>query len=185
MRNVKKLQSLVKSLNLKNVIWSNKRGCPGPKEYEINENLLLFTINTQWWNHPHEVPGPVDGVCKISTTDDFKEELEDIINENQDKNIVIAGHYPLISNGEYGGHQPFYKHIFPLTDLVADLYLPLPFIGSFYTSFRENIGTSGDIVNERFSEIRELIRNIIDQHSSLVYVSGHEKTQQIVEINEN
>ena len=39
---------------------------------------MLITINTQWWNHPYEVPGPIDGDCKIATTDDFKEELEDL-----------------------------------------------------------------------------------------------------------
>ena len=183
--NVKKLERLIKSLKLKNVKWSVKKGCPGPKEFVLDENLLLITIDTQWWNHPFDVPGPIDGDCKVSTTDDFKEEFEDIINENPDKNIIIAGHHPIISNGEYGGHLPFYKHIFPLTDLNENLYLPIPLLGSFYPSFRENIGNSDDIVNERFDETRKLLHNILNDYNSLIYVSGHEKTQQILEVNGN
>ena len=185
LKNVKKLEKLVKSLKLKNVKWSVKKGCPGPKKFLLDENLLLITINTQWWNHPFDVPGPIDGDCKVSTTDDFKEELEDIINENPDKNIIIAGHHPIFSNGEYGGHFPFSKHMFPLTDLNEDLYIPIPILGSFYPAFRENIGTTKDIGNERFEDTRKLLGNIINDYNSIIYLSGHEKTQQIVEVNGN
>jgi Omp85 superfamily domain len=181
LKNVKKLEDLVKSFDFKNVKWAPKKGCPGPKEYDLQENLMLITINTQWWNHPYEVPGPIDGNCKIATTDDFKEELEDLLNENPDKNIIIAGHYPIISNGEFGGHQPFYKHIFPLTDWIDGFYFPLPFLGSIYKAFRENIGTSDDIINEQYEETRNLLENIVAQYQSIIYISGHEKTQQIVE----
>ena len=183
--NIKKLEKLIKSLELQNVKWAIKKGCPGPKKFELDDNLLLITINTQWWNHPFDIPGPIDGDCKVSTTDDFKEEFEDIINENPDKNVIVAAHHPIISNGEYGGHFPFYKHIFPLTDLNESFYLPIPLLGSFYPSFRENIGNTNDIVNERFEDTRKLLQNIIADYKSLIYVSGHEKTQQILEVNGN
>ena len=181
LKNVKKLEDLIKSFELDNVIWGPKNGCPGPKEFDLNENLMLITINTQWWNHPFEVPGPIDGNCKIATTDDFKEELEDLLNDNPNKNILIAGHYPIISNGEYGGHHSFFKHIFPLTDWADWLYLPLPFLGSIYKAYRENIGTSDDIINEHYEETRELLENIIAQYQSIIYLSGHEITQQVIE----
>ena len=181
LKNVKKLEKIIKSLELENVKWAVKKGCPGPKEFELDDNLLLITINTQWWNHPFDVPGPVDGDCKIATTDDFKEELEDLLNENPDINIIIAGHYPIISNGVYGGNHPFYKHIFPLTDMAEGLYIPLPFLGSIYKAYRENIGISDDIINENYEETRDLLKNIIAEYESIIYLSGHEKTQQIVE----
>jgi hypothetical protein len=184
-KEVKKLEKYIKSLKLKNVKWAVKGGCPGPKTYELGDNIVLITLNTQWWNHPYEKPKPSDGDCKISTTDNFKEELEDIINDNPTKNILIAGHYPVISYGEYGGHLPFHKHIFPLTDLVNELYIPLPFVGSFYPSYRESIGTVKDISNERYEEVRKLLENIITQYRSIIYLSGHERNQQIIELNGN
>ena len=185
LKNVKKLENIVKSFGYDNIKWAHKNGCPGPKEYELNENLMLITINTQWWNHPFEVPGPIDGDCKIATTDDFKEELEDLLNENPNKNIIVAGHYPIFSNGEYGGNQPFYKHIFPLADWIEGFYLPLPFFGSIYKAYRENIGTSDDIINEHYEETRDLLENIISEYQSIIYLSGHDKTQQIVELDGN
>ena len=46
LKNVKKLEDLIKSFELDNVKWGPKNGCPGPKEYDLNENLMLITINT-------------------------------------------------------------------------------------------------------------------------------------------
>ncbi|MBK7379998.1 MAG: hypothetical protein IPJ03_13480 [Ignavibacteriales bacterium] len=185
LKNVKKLEYLVKSLKLKNIKWAIKDGCPGPNEFFLDENLLLITINTQWWNHPFEVPEPIDGDCKVSTTEDFKEEMEDIIAENVGKNILIAGHFPIISNGEYGGHFSLRQNLFPLTDIVDGLYLPLPFIGSFYPSFRSNIGTVEDISNERYEVIKKIMTNLISDNNSLIYLSGHDKTQLISELDGN
>ncbi len=184
-KEVKKLEKFIKSLNYPNVSWAIKDGCPGPKTFEFGDHLVLITLNTQWWNHPFDKPLPATGECKIATTDDFKEEIEDIINENPTKNLLIAGHYPIVSYGEYGGQLPFYKHIFPLTDLSSGLFLPLPFVGSFYPAFRESIGNEKDIVNERFGEIRNHLQNIITQFRSIIYLSGHEKNQQIIEMSGN
>lgn len=181
LKRVRQLEKLVKSLKIKNVVWALKDGCPGPAEYQLSENLLLVTMNTQWWNHPFEKGDAINGNCKVSDTDIFKEEFEDILNENTDMNIIIAGHHPIISGGEYGGHLPFYKHIFPLTDLSSGLYIPLPLIGSFYPAFRESVGNKYDIVNERFNPFRELLSNVISDFNSLIYVSGHEKNNQIIE----
>jgi hypothetical protein len=145
----------------------------------------LVTINTQWWNHPYRKPGPADADCKISTTNDFKEELEDIIDDESRSNLLIAGHFPVISLGEYGGHFSIRNHIFPLTDLIDYLYLPLPIIGSFYPSYRKNIGTEKDISNQYFESFRKLIGNIISYRHSLIYISGHEYNLQIIKKESN
>ncbi len=94
LQNVNILERLLESLPFKNITWKPGHGCPGPKEVEIGESLLLIIINTQYWNHPYKVPGPTDAICKISSKEDFMEELEDIIAETKNRNILIAGHFP-------------------------------------------------------------------------------------------
>ncbi len=179
-KSVKKLEKLVKSFNFKNVKWAIKDGCPGPKSIELDDDILLVTIDTQWWNHPYDKPGASDADCKISNTKDFQEEVEDVLDENVDKNVLIAGHFPIFSLGEYGGHLPLKKHIFPLTDLSKALYVPLPIFGSLYPSYRENVGTAKDIHNENFEPIRDLLEDIIFNRSTLIYLSGHEQNLQIL-----
>jgi len=184
-KNVRKLQKLIKDFNHSNVRWALKKGCPGPGLISLTPNISLVTINTQWWNHPYNKPGPADADCKISSTNDFKEELEDIIDDESGGNLLIAGHFPVLSLGEYGGHYSARSHIFPFTDLAGYLYIPLPIIGSFYPSYRKNVGTIKDISNEHFENFRKLIGNIITHHKSLIYLSGHEYNLQILKEEEN
>jgi len=185
LKNVKKLQKIIKNLNHSNVQWSLKKGCPGPKLISLTPDISLVTINTQWWNHPYKKPGPADADCKISTTNDFKEELDDIIEDESGGNLLIAGHFPVISLGEYGGHFSTRSHLFPLTEIIDYLYLPLPVIGSFYPSYRKNVGTAMDISNKYFENFRKLIGNIITHQQSLIYLSGHEHNLQILKKENN
>jgi hypothetical protein len=184
-KNVRSLEKVVKSFAFPNINWLLNKGCPGPIVMNLGENLLLVAIDTQWWNHPYDKPGPADATCKVSTPDHFKEELEDILSDNTDKNILIAGHFPVFSYGEYGGFMSIKRHIFPLTDLDESLYLPLPIIGSLYANYRRNVGTSKDIVNEEYQNLRILLENIISENSSIIYLSGHEQNMQIINKEKN
>ncbi len=170
----KDLKSFIKKNNYKRTKWVNEKGCPGPDVYDLDESLLLVTANSQWWNHPFDKPRAEDGLCTVITGEDFAEELESIVDENQDKNIIIAGHHPFESFGNYGGHFSF-----------ADHFKPFPIIGSFKTAFHRNIGTPEDIANENILEYREEFHNLFFFHKNLIYVSGHEKNQQIIRDGEN
>lgn len=170
----KELKSFIKKNKYKRTEWTNKKGCPGPDTYDLDESLLLIVANSQWWNHPFDKPRSEDGLCTVITGEDFAEELESEVKENQDKNIIIAGHHPVISFGNYGGYFSFVDHL-----------KPFPIIGSFKTAFHKNIGTPEDISNEHLDEYREELINLFFFHKNLIYVSGHEKNQQIVQVGEN
>ncbi|MFK8007281.1 MAG: ShlB/FhaC/HecB family hemolysin secretion/activation protein [Saprospiraceae bacterium] len=170
----KKIKSFIKDNNFKRTEWTNKKGCPGPDTYELDESLLLIVANSQWWNHPFDKPRAEDGLCTVITGEDFAEELESEVKENQDKNIIIAGHHPFESFGNYGGHFSFTDHL-----------KPFPIIGSFKTAYHRNIGTPEDISNEHLHEYREEFHNLFFFHKNLIYVSGHEKNQQIIQDGEN
>ncbi len=178
--NVNILEDIIESFPFKNLKWTPGHGCPGPKDIEVGDHLTIIAINTQYWNHPHKIPDATDAYCKITSQHDFIDELEDIISEAENKNVLIAGHFPIISSGEYGGHMPLKKHLFPLTDVLPGLYLPLPVVGSFYPAYRQNIGSSMDISNEHYSEFNAELKNIIQDHSGLICLSGHDYIQQLI-----
>lgn len=168
-----KLQKMIKSMKVKNVKWAISKGCPGPDLIELDENLILVSINTQWWNHPFDKPDPSTAECKFSTERDFLIELENIIEDTEDKNIIVAGHFPLKSLGEYGGMFPLGKHLAP------------PIYGSLRVGYRQNVGSSMDINNERFEGIRGRIENIILRKGSVIYTAGHEHNLQVLHLEEN
>lgn len=165
---VKRWEKVVEGLELDNVFWPLEKGCPGPKLIEVGEHLSIVMINTQWFNHPFDKPRPEDGDCKYSTIHDFFDELEDVLDESVNRNVLIAGHYPVVSNGRYAGNAPWHKHLTP------------PVIGGFIQSFHRNIGSTLDISNHLYGDFRSHLYNVIQSHKSIIYVSGHEKDVQII-----
>ena len=165
---VESLRKLVNSYDLENVHWPIEKGCPGPVVTDINPSLVLININTQWWNHPHRKPIPADADCKVVAIYDVLEELEDAIEENKDRNILVAGHFPPFSMGRYGGRFPLKDHFLP------------PVIGSIKVAYRQHVGTQKDIVNPNFREIAGTLLTLAKEYTGLIFLSSHEPNQQIL-----
>ena len=170
----KRIKKYLKDNDYEKTDWAIKRACPGPEIYEINEGLMLITLNSQWWNHPYDKPRPSDASCDAITAEALKEELEDAVEENHDKNILIVGHHPIYSLGNYGGRFS-----------VGDQFKPFPVLGSFETAFHANVGDHKDLANEHLSEFTEGMNNLLYFHSNLIYASSHEKNQQIIRRGDN
>ncbi|CAM4186812.1 BamA/TamA family outer membrane protein [Zobellia nedashkovskayae] len=170
---VNKLEKLVKSMDFENVKWAIRKGCPGPDIIELNDHLILVSISTQWYNHPYDKPEATTAECGIATERDFLIELENAVEDSEDKNILVAGHFPLESLGNYGGHFQLAKYLSP------------PIIGSLNAGYRQNIGSPVDIVNSRFDNIRGSIENIVLRKGSVIYAAGHEKNLQVLQMGEN
>ncbi|MBW6481645.1 MAG: hypothetical protein K0B10_01160 [Vicingaceae bacterium] len=163
-KKVKHLENLVEYKGFKNIKWVLDKGCPGPELIELDSNLLLMVINTQWWNHPYKKPEVVNANCDINTPKDFIIEVENALAETEDKNLIIAGHFPLVEQGNL----PFINHLFP------------PVYGSFKTYYHQNIGGKRDIINANFNPIREKILNRMSVKSGVIYFSAHEYNTQII-----
>ncbi|MEM6803611.1 MAG: BamA/TamA family outer membrane protein [Bacteroidota bacterium] len=167
------------------VKWIPGKGCPGPKDILLDEHLILLAVNTQFWNHPFERPTPTEAECSISRDGDFVEALEDLIEEAGNRNVLLTGHMPLLSNGIYGGKSSPKRNIFPFTDKNKHLLIPMPIIGSLYAAYRQNVGNKLDLINERFNPIRETLLNIMAENRHMIYLSGHEKNIQVLKFKEN
>jgi hypothetical protein len=153
-------------------------GCPGPVEIELSENILLVIIDTQWWLHKFEKPYGDNEFCDIKSENDFDERLLEIAASNQNKQIILAGHHPIFSNGNHGGHFTFKDHIFPLTAVKHYLYIPLPFLGSLYPIFRKNSSSVQDISHPKYQLLRTTILEAFQGHKNFIYAAGHEHNLQ-------
>lgn len=172
-KNLHRLESQVKDYlkkkDYQRTRWVVEDGCPGPEVVEVGDALVILALNTQWWNHPYDKPRPSDGICDAITPSGLKEELEDAVDDYQDRNILIVGHHPIHSLGNYGGY-------FSLIDQLK----PLPIVGSFRTAYHANAGGANDLANRRLQGFIENMNNLLFFHSNIIYASGHEKNQQIL-----
>ncbi|MCB0616368.1 MAG: metallophosphoesterase, partial [Phaeodactylibacter sp.] len=107
-------------------VFLPKPGCGDPVEVELSDNLTLILIDSQWflenWDDEYEVN---DG-CEIKSREMFREYVEEAIKGNRNKNVLIAIHHPPHTYGPHGGQFTLKQHIFPLTDLNKNLWIPLP-----------------------------------------------------------
>ncbi len=165
---VREMEQFVLKHAPKNVEWLIGNGCPGPRMVEIGDNILLLTLNTQWWNHPHRKPIPADAVCDEIVEAAIYEEIEDAIKEAQERNVIIAGHFPPYSLGKYGGHFPLSAHLLP------------PVVGGISAAYHENIGNARDISNERFEKLSGYLLGLAREYENIVFLGGHEANQQIL-----
>ena len=153
-------------------------GCPGPEVIEINDNLVLIAIDTQWWLHGHKKPKGEYDDCDVYDKHDFIILLQETLKDHKKKQIIIAAHHPLFSNGTHGGHFRAKDHIFPLTNLNKNLYIPLPAIGSIYPSYRKFLGDIQDIPHHDYRAMKEELMAAFEAYDNIIYMAGHEHNLQ-------
>jgi len=170
---VQQLEALVRKEGLENVYWPVEDGCPGPETVTIHPFVQLLVLNTQWWNHPHRKPIAADATCPYINEYDILEEINDEIEENQDKNILLAGHFPFHSFGKYGGFFPARAQLLP------------PVLGSMRVAYHRHVGDQKDIANERFAVLRERLESIASAEKNILFLSGHERNQQVLLYDDN
>ena len=169
----------------KNIKFIPTDGCPGPVEYAINDNIELVAFDSQWFiRPPNERPG-IESDCAFKTPEQFYNELNDIINRNSKKLIILANHHTLKSYGVHGGYFRLKQHIFPLTDMYWKLWIPLPVIGSLYPIVRGIFGVPEDLHYPAYANMIGGIENITKGHRNIIFVAGHEHTLQLIKDSSN
>ncbi len=156
-------------------------GCPGPEKEKLTNDLVLLAIDTQWWLHRHERPeGEQDG-CNVSNEAEFLLQLEDEIKSNKEKHILVVGHHPMFSRGYHGGYFPLKEHLFPLTHVNKNLYLPLPGLGSIHPFYRKYVGHSQDLTSPVNRSMQQSLTSVFQKYPTLIYANGHEHNLQYFE----
>ncbi|RYG48087.1 MAG: metallophosphoesterase, partial [Chitinophagaceae bacterium] len=156
-----------------------KGGCPGPVEVSISDDVVLVMMDSQWWIHANNKPG-VESDCENKTEDEVIGELEDILNRNYRKLVILTTHHPFKSNGPHGGYFTWKQHIFPFTEMREKLYIPLPVIGSAYPIARSVFGTPQDIKHPSYTNMINRISEAVRTHPHVIMAAGHEHALQLL-----
>lgn len=176
---VKREQLFVENYFKDTNTYQPKNACPGPVQINLTDNVLLLIVDSEWWLHKHKKPYGDSSHCDSKTKEEFLQNLKNLVSENPKKTILIAMHHPLFTNGEHGGYFSFKSHLFPLTSVSKNLYIPLPILGSIYPVSRQLGATRQDISNKHYKELINGLLEATKNHKNIIFVAGHEHNLQL------
>lgn len=153
-------------------------GCPGPVEVPLNQNEVIVLLDTQWFLHPWEKPSASE--CGFKNTADIYDQLDDIMERNKHKIILVAAHHPMYTYGRHNGYSTWKTNIFPLTELNKHLYIPLPGLAQIYTGYRAFIGNNQDTHNSEYHQMQQQVTRVLRKYPNTIYVNGHEHVLQYI-----
>ncbi len=146
--------------------------CGDPKVVKINKDLIYVFLNSQWWLQNWEKEELMNKGCDLKTRRQLLVVLEQIIGEHKNDQIILFMHHPLKSNGHHGGRFSFIEHVFPLTMVNKNLFVPLPFIGSSYPIYKNVSGSHQDLAHELYRELINGIEGIIFKYKPNIVLAG-------------
>jgi hypothetical protein len=161
--------------------WLPQPGCGGPAVVELSDNLVLMLVDSQWWLGDWRGEPEINQDCEVKSRTEFHLYFEEAVKSNRDKQIVVAMHHALASNGLHGGHFTWRQHLFPLADANEKLWIPLPLIGSLYPFYRSAIGARQDLARPEYQRLRKIMIDAARKNGSLTFLAGHERNMQLLE----
>ncbi|AUC13782.1 hypothetical protein BTO06_00845 [Tenacibaculum sp. SZ-18] len=168
---LKRQEKLVENALGKNTFLP-KNGC-GIDKVNINSNLTLIIIDSEWFIMNWDKEPNINDNCDIKTRERFVEELWSLFKKNRNKNVVVALHHPLYSNGPHGGSFSIKDHI-----------EPVPILGTFKNVIRKHAGIQTDNFHKQYQNFVQQVETIAeDFKNNIVFVSGHEHNLQYIENN--
>ncbi len=167
-----KRQEKIVEKALKKGSFLPENGC-GIDKVDINDNLTLITIDSRWFIMDWNEEPKINDNCAIKTRELFIEELWSLFKKNRYKNVVVAMHHPMYSNGPHGGSYSFGDHM-----------KPIPGLGTVKNIIRSHAGIQTDNFNKQYSDLVNQIETIAnDYKNNIVFVGGHEHNLQYIENN--
>ena len=154
-------------------------GCPGPIVRTLAPNVLLVVIDSQWWLRNMEISAEPEYHCKINSVKELELKLENILQSNTDKTIILASHHPPLTYGNHGGHYTWNQHFFPLSQLHPTLLLPLPVTGLLFNRLNSYISIQ-DKDHPVYKGYRESLIKAASEHGNTIITSGHEHNLQFL-----
>ncbi len=162
-----------------NIIAQPTEGCPGPVAYDISEKVVVVLMDSQWFLYIHDKPGPGSN-CTAKTVEEFATELREIVASHPNQLLILAMHHPMYSFGVHGGDYTWREHLFPLTAMNPNLYIPLPILGSVYPIARGVFGNIQDVKHPLYRNMVNAIEEVLKEHPNPIAVAGHDHSLQLI-----
>ncbi|MEB8345236.1 hypothetical protein OO010_04210 [Flavobacteriaceae bacterium KMM 6898] len=159
------VEDYIKDKNKDGLSVFPENACP-LERIVLNDQLDMILIDSQWFIGNWDRVKGINRKCTdIITRRRFAEELEGMINDGQNKNIVIAMHHPIFSNGVFAGKETF-----------SDQLTPLPVVGSIVNRVGDWAGFSNKELNSRrYNYLRILVAALAHDSDRITLISGHEE----------
>ncbi|NJW52125.1 metallophosphatase [Salinimicrobium oceani] len=124
-------------------------GCP-VEDIEINDNVALITIDSQWYLEDWDQNSEFNVECDIRTKERFFIEIKDALKDNFGKVKILVMHHPVMSSSTPG----FFSRVFPFS--------------------RQNFE------NPVYTELRKTIETLASQFDDVIFVSGNHANLQFL-----
>ncbi|MHA6727525.1 BamA/TamA family outer membrane protein [Chryseobacterium sp. A301] len=156
------------------------KGCPDPIEIPISDQVVVIAYDSEWWLFPFSKENP-GADCLCTTKEEVVDQLESLLYKNKDKTILLTSHHPFLSNGVHGGNFELKDHVFPLTAISKNLYIPLPVVGSLYPLLRQSAFLNAeDLAHPDYKNLIESVSGVFQGFSNVIYAAGHEHGLQLI-----
>ena len=156
-----------------------ENGCPDPYEIDVSDSLVIIAMDSEWWLYPYDKDNK-DADCNCATPRDVLATLRELLYKNRYKTVLLATHHPFKSYGTHGGYFNWKAHIFPLTGLYKNLYLPLPVVGSLYPLMRKTFPGTEDLRHPLYKDMTNAVDEVFKDFPNIIHVSGHEHGLQLI-----
>ncbi|MEH3116002.1 metallophosphoesterase [Pedobacter terrae] len=154
-------------------------GCPDPVAINLTDKLTIIAYDSEWWLFPYNKTNPNDD-CDCHNKDEILVKMDELLAENKDKVILLASHHPFQSYGPHGGYFNLRNHLFPLTSLNKNLYIPLPGLGSVYPLLRSTLLSPEDLNHPAYKDMIKSVTGVFGDYPNVTYVAGHEHGLQLI-----
>lgn len=156
-------------------------GCPGPAVLPIGTTALLVFMESDLWLRDHD--WSESSGCENTSLEESLSSLRGILRQNADgesRHVVVLAHHPLKTYGSHGGYFGLKDQFFPLTNLWAPLYIPIPFV---YPIWRNSGTNSQDLSHGRYRGMVEQFAVVYSEFPGqpLVQAGGHDHNLQVFE----
>lgn len=153
-------------------------GCGDPIEVELTDTITLLLLDSEWWmenwsNHPD-----INDGCTVKSRRDFDYFLREAMKGNSRKELLVALHHPLFTNGPHGGKHHILRHLFPLRSLNKKLWIPFPVLGSAFLGIQGAVGSRQDVAHANYKLFKKIALTHAKTAGEVIFASGHEHSLQ-------